>query len=351
MLQEQQLSSNPILRVENLSVDYRSREKKIVHALRNLSLSVSEGEILGVVGESGSGKTTLALAVSNLLRKKETRFPTGAIDFLGTDMIRAKLKKINRLRGTQIFMIFQDPFLSLNPLMKVKDQIAEAIKVRSKRTGESLSRSRAEGEVIEYLRAVRIADAYDVARRYPHQLSGGQNQRIMLAMALAEKPRLLIADEPTTALDVTTQAQVLGLLKEIVDRTKMSVLFITHDLAVAGSICDRIAVLYGGMLQEIGPSSSVLRTPKHPYTVGLIESVPSRTKKEGELEAIRGYFTSEGIDGICAFAPRCPYSRPACRAGVPSLIRVGENEVRCINYGEKYDTSAVGVNTSRKVSS
>jgi peptide/nickel transport system ATP-binding protein len=233
----------------------------------------------------------------------------------------------------------------------VKDQILEAIKVRSKRTGERLNRSRAESEVIEHLRAVRIADAYDVARRYPHQLSGGQNQRIMLAMALAEKPRLLIADEPTTALDVTTQAQVLGLLKEIVEKTKMSVMFITHDLAVAGSICDRIAVLYGGMLQEIGPSSSVLKTPKHPYTVGLIDSIPSKTKNEGELEAIRGYFTSEGIDRICAFAPRCPYSRTACRAGVPSLIRVGENEVRCINYGEKYDVSAVGGNPSGKANS
>ncbi len=335
MLTNQKLTIEPTLRVNNLSVEYRSKGGT-VPALRNLSLSISEGEILGVVGESGSGKTTLALGVTNLLRKKETKL-SGEIEFLGTDMIRAKLSEINRLRGTEIFMIFQDPFLSLNPLMRVKDQIVEAIKVRNRRSSRNYTRSEAEKEAVEYLEDVRIGDASEVARRYPHQLSGGQNQRIMLAMALAEKPKLLIADEPTTALDVTTQAQVLGLLKEIVDRTKMSVMFITHDLAVAGSICDRIAVLYGGMLQEIGPTSSVLGHPKHPYTVGLIQSIPSKTKNQGELEAIQGYFTLEGIDRICAFAPRCPYARPACRAGVPSLIRVDESEVRCINYSQMYD--------------
>ena len=341
MLSEQKLDpipnpSSTVLTVKDLSVDYRSRGN-VVHALRNLSLSISEGEILGVVGESGSGKTTLALAVSNLLIKKQTSFPGGEIDFLGTDMIRAKLRVINRLRGTRIFMIFQDPFLSLNPLMKIKRQVTEAINVRSKRASEKLEKRQADSEVASILKSVRIGDAEDVMERYPHQLSGGQNQRIMLAMALAEKPSLLIADEPTTALDVTTQAQVLLLLKEIREKSKMSIIYVTHDLAVAASISERIAVLYGGMVQEIGPARQILSDPKHPYTLGLIKSIPSKAKNEGPLDAIKGAFSWDDVGDVCAFAPRCPLARGACRKGIPALNQLGRTQIRCINYGETYE--------------
>jgi peptide/nickel transport system ATP-binding protein len=293
--------------------------------------------VVGVVGESGSGKTTLALAVSRLLRTPPAVYREGRILFGATDVLKAGVGEIDNLRGTGIFMVFQDPFLSLNPLMRVKDQIVEAMAVRAKHDSLSFRRGQAELQAISFLKTVRIGDAEDVAERYPHQISGGQNQRLMLAMALAEQPRLLIADEPTTALDVTTQAQILTVLKEIVAKTRMGVLFVTHDLAVAGVICDRVTVMYGGMVQETGPTSNVLLAPKHPYTVGLINSIPSRTKKEGFLVGIRGSFNPEGLEKICAFAPRCPLVHDACWKGIPAQNMVNGSGVRCLNYGENYD--------------
>ncbi len=234
-------------------------------------------------------------------------------------------------------MVFQDPFLSLNPLMRVRDQIIEAMAVRARRDSHPFDKQEAEYEAISYLKTVRIGDAEDVADRYPHQISGGQNQRVMLAMALAERPRLLIADEPTTALDVTTQAQILTVLKEIVEKTRMGVLFVTHDLAVAGVICNRVTVMYGGMVQETGLVTKVLLEPKHPYTVGLIKSLPSGTKAKGFLTGISGSFNPEGIENICAFAPRCPLVHDSCWKGVPAQNMVDGSAVRCLNYGEKYE--------------
>ncbi len=325
-----------MLRVEGLTVDYRT-DSGVVHALRDVSLSVREGEVVGVVGESGSGKTTLALAISRLLRTPPAVYRKGSILFGKTDISKSAIGEIDNLRGTGIFMVFQDPFLSLNPLMRVKDQIVEAMSVRARRDSLPFDRNEAEPEAISYLKTVRIGDAEDVAERYPHQISGGQNQRVMLAMALAERPRLLIADEPTTALDVTTQAQILNVLKEIVEKTRMGVLYITHDLAVAGVICHEVTVLYGGMVQEAGLVSKVLLEPKHPYTVGLINSLPSKTKKEGFLTGIRGSFNPDGIEKICAFAPRCPLVHDACWKGVPGLNMVTGTAVRCLNYGENYE--------------
>jgi len=325
-----------ILEVENLSVDYTT-PSTIVHALRNVSLTVDEGEILSIVGESGSGKSTFALAVSKLLPRNAIILEGGKIFFRGKDLMRLKNPQIRQVRGTGIFMIFQNVFLSLNPLMRIKRQVIEAINVRSKRTGKKPGEEKAESEVASILKSVRIGDAEDVMERYPHQLSGGQNQRIMLAMALAEAPSLLIADEPTTALDVTTQAQVILLLKEIRDETKMSIVYVTHDLGVAASISDRIAVLYGGMVQELGPAKQVLSDPKHPYTLGLIKSIPSKAKNEGSLDAIKGAFSWDDVGNACAFAARCPLVREECRKSIPVLNRVGETQVRCINYGEKYE--------------
>jgi oligopeptide/dipeptide ABC transporter ATP-binding protein len=308
-----------------------------VHALRGVSLSIQEGEVVGIVGESGSGKTTLALAVSHLLQTPPAVYRGGRIIFNGIDISKASSAEIDRLRGTGVFMIFQDPFLSLNPLMRIRDQIVEAIAVRARRDSRSFSRAEAVSEAVSCLKAVRIGDAEDVAERYPHQISGGQNQRVMMAMALAERPKLLIADEPTTALDVTTQAQILALLKEIVQETRMGVMFVTHDLAVAGVICNRMMVMYGGMMQEIGPTSKVLLEPKHPYTIGLISSVPSKAKRDGPLPGIRGSFNPKDLGNMCAFAPRCPLARPACLAGIPALSTVDERLVRCLNYGENYE--------------
>ena len=337
-----------ILHVEDLSVDYKT-PGGVVHALRNVSLSVREGEVLSVVGESGSGKTTLALAIARLLPETATALKSGKILFRNVDVATMKKSQVDKLRGTEIFMIFQNPFMSLNPLMTVKGQIKEAITVRNKRAKKRNSATIGEGkdkidsEISSVLKSVRIADASQIMQRYPHQLSGGQNQRIMLAMALAERPSLLIADEPTTALDVTTQGQVLSLLKEIIRNTGMSVIFITHDLAVAGSISDRIAVMYGGMIQEIGTSHQILSEPKHPYTVSLIKSIPSRTKREGPLEAIKGSYSQEGLENRCAFAPRCPLVHDVCNERVPALISLesGNNFVRCINYGQAREDAKV----------
>jgi oligopeptide/dipeptide ABC transporter ATP-binding protein len=317
-------------------VDYRARGSE-VHALKDVSLSIQQGEVLGVVGESGSGKTTLALAVARLLSSPPAIHRGGRILFGGSDISRTSPSGIDSLRGTGIFMIFQDPFLSLNPLMRVKDQIVEAVAVRSKRDSRPYDRGAAQLEAISHLKTVRIGDAEDVAERYPHQISGGQIQRVMLAMALAERPQLLIADEPTTALDVTTQSQILAVIKDIVQQTKMGVLFVTHDLAVAGAVCNRMAVMYGGMIQEAGPTDKILFEPKHPYTTGLINSMPSKAKGEGSLIAIRGSYNPVGLEGICSFAPRCPLAREACQKGVPALNPVDGSMVRCVNYGENYE--------------
>ncbi len=329
------MNMTSILEVENLSVDYAT-SSSTVHALRNVSLTVNEGEVLSIVGESGSGKSTFALAVSKLLPPNATLLKGGRILFRGKDLMQLNKSQIEQIRGTGIFMIFQNVFLSLNPLMKIKRQVIEAINVRSKRISKNIEKREAESEVASILKSVRIGDAEDVMERYPHQLSGGQNQRVMLAMALAEKPSLLLADEPTTALDVTTQAQVLLLLKEIREKSKMSIIYVTHDLAVAASISDRIAVLYGGMVQEIGPARQILSDPKHPYTLGLIKSIPSKAKNDGPLDAIKGAFSWDDVGDACAFAPRCPLVHEICRKGIPALNQLDKTLIRCVNYGEKY---------------
>lgn len=324
-----------IISVSNLSVDYRT--SGTIHALHDVSFGIRQGEILGVVGESGSGKTTLALAVSRLLTCPPAIYTGGKILFEETDMLHAPPSQIDSLRGTGMFMVFQDPMMSLNPLMRIKDQIIEGIRVRSRRRGEAFEMQKAEEEVNEHLTSVRIGDASDVASRYPHQLSGGQNQRIMLAIALAEKPKLLIADEPTTALDVTSQAQVLNVLKGIVAGGEMAIMYITHDLVVAGSFCDRIAVMYGGMMQEVGSAESVMRDPKHPYSSGLITSLPSKRKADGPLVGISGTFSWDEIGGMCAFAPRCPLVHDDCKKGIPPLVKVDSRQVRCVNYGDQHE--------------
>ena len=282
-------------------------------------------ERFSIVGESGSGKSTFALAVSKLLPRNAIILEGGKISFRGKDLMELKKPQIRQVRGTGIFMIFQNVFLSLNPLMRIKRQVIEAIDVRSKRTGEKPEKKKAESEVTSILKSVRIGDAEDIMERYPHQLSGGQNQRIMLAMALAEKPSLLIADEPTTALDVTTQAQVILLLKEIRDETKMSIVYVTHDLGVAASISDRIAVLYGGMVQELGPAKQVLSDPKHPYTLALLSAIPDPdpSTRNANKSVIQGDVPSPiNIPPGCRFRSRCPYATQKCADEFPPYVEV-----------------------------
>jgi peptide/nickel transport system ATP-binding protein len=326
--------ADAILNVRQMNVDYKIPFGKL-RVLRDVSLSLNQGETLSIVGESGSGKTTFALTVSRLLPPNAIVSKNTEVLFQGTDLMKINRSQMDKIRGTDIFMIFQNPFMSLNPLMRIKDQIREAIVVRNKRRGINSGKEEEgiEEEISSVLKSVRIGDSREVMERYPHQLSGGQNQRIMLAMALAEKPSLLIADEPTTALDVTTQAQVLALTKEVIKKTGMSMIYITHDLAIAGSISDRIVVLYGGMVQEIGSAKQILSESKHPYTAGLIESIPSKSKSEGPLIAIKGSYNPAGIENMCAFAPRCPLVHDECKEKIPKLVDLGgEHYVRCVNY-------------------
>jgi peptide/nickel transport system ATP-binding protein len=326
--------TNLILDVQKMNVDYKVPFGRM-RVLRDVSLSLNQGEVLSIVGESGSGKTTFALTVSRLLAPNAVISKDAKVLFRGKDLIKIKRSQMDKIRGTDIFMIFQNPFMSLNPLMRIKEQIRESITVRNKRNRIfERKKESIEEEISSVLKSVRIGDSTDIMERYPHQLSGGQNQRIMLAMALAEKPSLLIADEPTTALDVTTQAQVLALTKEVIKKTGMSMLYITHDLAVAGSISDRIAVMYGGMIQEIGSAKEILSNPKHPYTAALIQSIPSKSKRDGPLVAIRGSYVPVGLENMCAFAPRCPLVQDKCRERTPELVQLEEGHlVRCVNYG------------------
>ncbi len=272
-----------LLEVRELSVVYRT-PFGIVNALNDVTFNIDRGESLAVVGESGSGKSTLALAVSRLL-PPNARYVSGSIMFDGINILRLSSSEIRRIRGgTGIFMVFQEPATSLNPVFKVKDQLMEAVRIRYEREGNTFDESKAITEIMSVLRDVRIPDPELIIERYPHQLSGGQIQRIMIAMGLLMRPKLYIADEPTSALDVTVQAQILKLLRDLKREYGISILFITHDIAVASIIGDSIMVLYAGQLMELGPTKSVIYEPRHPYTQALLSSIPKISKAEASCQ-------------------------------------------------------------------
>ncbi|WP_054843683.1 ABC transporter ATP-binding protein [Vulcanisaeta souniana] len=280
-----------VLDVEGLYVTYHTPDGGDIPAVRDLSFGLNEGEILGIVGESGSGKSTLALALAGLL-PRNAYVGAKKIVILNSNIDAASLRKaLEDLRGgVGIFMVFQDPFSSLNPLIRIREQLAEAYITRVKRTkGIRMSINDVDdgGELINYLKRVNIPDPEVTLYRYPHQLSGGQIQRVMIAMALILEPRILIADEPTTALDVITQIQVLHELKKLVDDIRTSIIFITHDIALASTISDRLAVMYGGYFMEVGNTLDVLKEPLHPYTMGLVTSIPSKRKHEAIYPRLR----------------------------------------------------------------
>jgi oligopeptide/dipeptide ABC transporter ATP-binding protein len=319
-----------LLEVRNLTVEFprSGGEGGSLVAVRDLSFSIGPGEVLGVVGESGSGKSITSLAVMGLLPPQART--QGQITFTnGTsqDLLRMPNEDMRHLRGSSLAMIFQEPMTALNPVMRVGAQIAEAV-----RAHHAVSKKEAWDRAVEAMKEVAITDPERRARDYPHQLSGGMRQRVMIAMAIVNRPKLLIADEPTTALDVTIQAQILDLLSELRTKFGLAMLFISHDLAVVSQVADQVAVLYAGNLVELGTTEEIFRNPSHPYTRGLLNSAPSLvTDRTRPLATIEGTVPSlHALLPGCLFEPRCGYRIPECRVAPPPLVEVGASHfARC----------------------
>lgn len=308
-----------LLEIKNLKVAFPSKAGA-VRAVNGVNLYVDKGEILGVVGESGCGKS---VSLSNILGLVDAppAIINGEIDFEGENILYKDEKAFRSIRGKEIAMIFQDPMNCLDPVIRIGKQLTEMLLAH-----ESMSRTEAETEAVRLLKLVGIPDAESRMRHYPHQLSGGMCQRVMIAMAIACKPKLLLADEPTTALDVTIQAQILKLLKKIRDEFDTSIIIVTHDLGVVASLAQRIAVFYGGRVVEEGPTRAIFKDPVHPYTRGLINCVPSlATSEEEELHVIEGSVPdlSNMPDG-CPFHPRCKFATETCRKTVPEMVKRSE---------------------------
>ena len=315
-----------LLEVRHLSTHYVSaRGARVTRAVDDVSLTVGEGETLGIVGESGSGKTTLALSLLRLL-PPAARIVSGEIWFEGEDLLTKSRGEMRRVRGKRIAMILQDPLASLNPLFTVGDQVAEPLRVH-----EGASRGSAWAQARELLRAVRIAAPETRAREYPHQLSGGMRQRIVGAIAISCGPRLLIADEPTTSLDLTIQAQYLQLLRDLQRDRGLSMIFITHNLGIVARMCDHVAVMYAGRLVEAGPVARIFSSAAHPYTQALLESIPRMADGRKRLTAIDGQPPDPvALPPGCAFHPRCPKVLERCRKEAPPEVRVAASHTsRC----------------------
>ena len=315
--------SEPILSVRDLSTSFFTQRGE-VQAVRGVSFDVHPGEILGIVGESGSGKSITCMSVLRLL-KPGGRIKSGSAVFLGQDLMTLSEADLGDVRGNQIGMIFQDPMTSLNPTLSVGEQVIETI-LRHRKASRAEARARA----IELFELVRIPSAATRLKSFPHEFSGGMRQRVMIAMALACDPKLLIADEPTTALDVTIQRQILGLLKDLQARLGMAVILITHDLGVIAEVTDRIVVMYGGLVMETGPVRDLFAAPKHPYTWGLLASVPDlRDDTHRRLTPIPGSPPDMAHPPSgCPFTPRCPHAMRQCAAALPPIFGTGQG-ARC----------------------
>jgi len=327
-----------ILEVKNLNTHFFTRAGTI-KAADDVSFEIQRGSTLALVGESGSGKSVTSLSIMRLV-PPPGKTTTGEIIFNGRDLLRLSEDEMRRLRGREIAMIFQDPMTSLNPVYTVGDQIAESIELH-----EHVSRKQAWASAVEMMTRVQIPNARRRAGDYPHQLSGGMRQRVMIAMALCCKPKLLIADEPTTALDVTIQAEILDLLRSLRDDFELAMLLITHDLGVVAETADRVAVMYAGRIVEEAPVRQIFSNPRHPYTEGLLRSVPSLTKqgiKRRRLETIEGSVPNLlHLPQGCKFAPRCAYVIDECTAADVPLLQVDhERRARCIRRDVVGDDSA-----------
>ena len=308
-----------VLKIENLHVSFDTYAGE-VHAVRGVSLHVGEGEVLAIVGESGCGTSVTAQTVMKLNPMPPARIKEGSIDLCGEDIVAANEKKMQDIRGRLVSMIFQDPMTCLNPTMKVGRQLTEAICQHRK-----LSKDEAKKEAVRLLEMVQIPNAAERAEQYPHEFSGGMRQRAMIAMAMSCEPKLLIADEPTTALDVTIQAQIMQLMAKVREETGTAIILITHDLGVVANLADRVAVMYAGKIVETGTAEDIFYRPKHPYTQALLKSLPTvETSREEKLVSIAGtppdlFMPPKG----CEFASRCEHCMKVCKKHVPPTYEVG----------------------------
>jgi oligopeptide transport system ATP-binding protein len=307
----------PLLEVDNLQVEFRTRDG-VAKAVNGVSFSVDEGETLAVLGESGSGKSVTALAIMGILDSPPGFVAGGMVRFRGEDLLALPEEERRAYRGRSISMIFQDALSALNPVFPVGWQIAEMFRVH-----EGMPKSEAKNRAVELMERVRIPAARERAGDYPHQFSGGMRQRIVIAMAIALDPDVLIADEPTTALDVTVQAQIMNLLRDLQRERKMGLILITHDLGVVADVADKISVMYAGRIMEQAPVGDIYARPAHPYTKGLLESIPRVDLKGQDLSAIKGLPPNlMRIPAGCEFNPRCPYAQAVCLDQRPPLLEV-----------------------------
>jgi len=320
------VSTSPLLQVKDLATHFVSaRGTRVVRAVNEVSFSLDSGETLGIVGESGSGKTTLALSLLRLL-PPAARIVSGEILFEGEDLLKKSDVEMRRIRGKRVAMILQDPMASLNPLFTIGDQVAEPIRVH-----EHATRSNAWSKARDLLKAVRISAPEARDKEYPHQMSGGMRQRIVGAIAISCEPALLIADEPTTSLDVTIQAQYLRLLRDLQRAHHLALIFITHNLGIVAKMCDHVAVMYAGRIVELGPVRKIFNSPVHPYTQALLSSIPRLADPSQRLTAIDGQPPDLASPPPgCAFHPRCPKVMPRCREEDPPGFSEGERHTaRC----------------------
>lgn len=323
--------SEPILRVNRLHTQF-STDKGVIPAVNGIDFSLYKGEIVGLVGESGCGKSVTSLSVLKLIPQPPGKISADKMEFKSEDLIHATERRMRQLRGNDISMIFQDPMSSLNPTFTIGHQLSEVIRIHKK-----ASRKEALRQSVEMLSKVGIPRAERTVKDYPHQLSGGMRQRVMIAMAMACQPELLIADEPTTALDVTIQAQILNLMKQLNQEQGTAILLITHDLGVVAEVCERVLVMYAGKVVEEGDVRSILKDPQHPYTQGLIASVPKRKERSQRLYSIPGTVPKPGsLKRGCAFAPRCTFAFDSCWKEAPELYPLGNGRrSRCLLHREE----------------
>lgn len=318
---------NTILSIKDLTIHYFTSDLGVCKAVNHVSLDLKTGETLGIVGETGAGKTTVALGILGLLQSPPGRVLSGSIEYQGKDLLKMSEREMQKIRGGQISMVFQDPMTALNPIDRVGEQIAEVIHLH-----QHCSRTEAIGKAMEMLELVGITrDRYF---EYPHQFSGGMKQRVVIAMALACSPHILLADEPTTALDVTIQAQVLDMMNHMKKTLGTSVILITHDLGVVAEMCDKVAVMYAGEIVESGTAEDIFDRTAHPYTMGLFTSLPGYVKDAKRLKPIRGLMPDPAnLPEFCKFGPRCDQICEQCSKGVPELVEITPGHfVRCF-YG------------------